>query len=39
MIGSAYVKYLQEGRPIEEVSAYLKDIRRMCSYEEGGGNK
>lgn len=39
MIGSAYVKYLQEGRSMEEVSEYLKGIRAMCSYGEGGGIK
>lgn len=35
MIGSAYVKYLQEGRSLEEVSAYLREIRAMCAYGEG----
>ena len=30
MIGSAYIRFLQEGRPLEEVSEYLKGIRRMC---------
>lgn len=39
MIGSAYVKYLQEGRSLEEVSEYLKGIRAMCSYGEDGGAK
>ena len=39
MIGSAYVKYLQEGRPLEEVSQYLKGIRAMCAYGEGTGNE
>jgi tryptophan synthase alpha chain len=32
MIGSAYIKSLQDGKPLDEVSAYLKDIRSMCSY-------
>lgn len=36
MIGSAYVKYLQEGKSLEEVSEYLKSIRAMCAYGEGG---
>lgn len=39
MIGSAYVKYLQEGRPLEEVSRDLKGIRAMCAYGEGTGNE
>ncbi|MEA4895379.1 MAG: tryptophan synthase subunit alpha [Oscillospiraceae bacterium] len=33
MIGSAYIKYLQDGKSKEEVSAYLKDIRAMCDYK------
>jgi tryptophan synthase alpha subunit len=33
MIGSAYVKSLQDGKSKEEVSAYLKDIRAMCDYK------
>lgn len=33
MIGSAYIKFLQDGKPLEEVADYLKAIRSMCSYE------
>jgi tryptophan synthase alpha subunit len=33
MIGSAYVKSLQDGKSKEEVSVYLKDIRAMCDYK------
>lgn len=35
MIGSAYIKYLQEGRSMEEVSDYLRGIHKMCFYGEG----
>ncbi len=35
MIGSAYIKYLQEGRPMEEVAEYLRSIHKMCFYGEG----
>lgn len=30
MIGSAYVKALQEGAPLEDVAAYLRSIRQTC---------
>lgn len=30
MIGSAYVKALQEGTPLEDVAAYLRSIRHTC---------
>lgn len=33
MIGSAYIKFLQDGKSLKEISAYLKDIRTMCNYE------
>lgn len=36
MIGSAYVKYLQDGKSLEEVSQYLQGIRAMCAYSKGG---
>ncbi len=36
MIGSAYVKYLQDGKSLEEVSQYLQGIRAMCAYDGGG---
>ena len=30
MIGSAYVKALQDGQPLDQVSEYLKGVRAMC---------
>ena len=35
MIGSAYIKSLQEGKSLEAISDYLKGIREMCRYDSG----
>lgn len=32
MIGSAYIKMILEGKPLEEVSEYIKGISEMCRY-------
>ena len=32
MIGSAYIKMILEGEPLEKVSAYIRSIREMCRY-------
>lgn len=33
MIGSAYIKDLQDGKPVEDVAAYIRSVRAMCCYE------
>lgn len=32
MIGSAYIKMILEGKPLDEVSAYIRSISEMCRY-------
>ena len=32
MIGSAYIKMILEGRPLQGVSEYIRSISEMCSY-------
>lgn len=32
MIGSAYIKMLLDGEPLDDISAYIKGIKEMCRY-------
>ena len=32
MIGSAYIKMLLDGEPLDNISAYIKGIKEMCRY-------
>lgn len=34
MIGSAYVKMILDGKPLSDVSEYIKSISRMCAIKE-----
>lgn len=35
MIGSSYVKLMLDGKPLKDVSDYIRDINEMCKYEPG----
>lgn len=37
MIGSAYVKYLQEGKSLDEIASYLRSLSNACHYQPGEG--